>query len=67
MREKEHFRTELDRLSALFPGREAITLAEAAGVIGCCTKTLERDKTFPKMKVRSKWVVPLVRLANFLA
>lgn len=66
MREKEHFRTELDRLSALFPGREAITLAEAAGVIGCCSKTLERNKAFPKMKVGSRWVVPLVKLANYL-
>lgn len=66
MREKEHFRDELDRLSARFPDREAITLAEAAGVIGCHPKTLQRDAKFPKQRVRGKWVVSLVRLASYL-
>lgn len=67
MREKEYFRTELDRLSERFPGREAIALSEAAEVLGCCHKTLQRDSTFPKVKIRGKWVVPLVRLASYLA
>ena len=67
MREKEHFRDELDRLSERFPGREAIALSEAAEVVGCCYKTLQRDKNFPKVKIRGKWVVPLVRLASYLA
>ena len=67
MREKEHFRDELDRLSERFPGREAIELAEAADVLGCCYKTLQRDDKFPQIKIRGKWVVPLVRLASYLA
>ena len=67
MKEKEHFRDELDRLSARFPDREVITLDEAATVLGCCYKTLQRDSKFPKVKIRGKWLVPLVRLASYLS
>ena len=67
MREKEHFRDALDRLSARFPDREAITLDEAAAVLGCCTKTLWRDNKSPKQKIRGKWVVSLIKLANYLS
>lgn len=66
-REKEDFRENLARLTERFPGREAISIQEAAPVVGRCVKMLSYDKSFPKRKVGNRWSVPLVGLARWLS
>lgn len=70
-REKEGFRDQLERLSSKFPGVEAIGMNEAAELIGVQKRTLLNDKTFPAKKLgkskTSKYIVPLVSLARWLA
>lgn len=50
-REKEGFRDQLQALIERFPGREMIDLKEAAELVGCCTRTLREDKSFPVIKI----------------
>lgn len=66
-REKEDFRENLARLSERFPGRDVVTIQEAAPVVGRCVKLLIYDKNFPKVKVGNRWSVPLVGLARWLS
>lgn len=66
-REKEDFRENLARLTERFPGREAISIQEAAPILGRCVRTLVDDKKFPKIKIGSSWSVPLVGLARWLS
>jgi hypothetical protein len=54
-REKEDFREILARLTERFPGRAAISIQEAAPILGRCVKTLTYDKNFPKVKIGNSW------------
>lgn len=70
-REKEGFRDQLQALMERFPGREMIDLKEAAALIGCCTRTLREDKSFPVIKLGSPkgngpCRVSLVQLARWM-
>lgn len=66
----EQYRDQLDRLSARFPGREAISISEASSVLGVERRALLRNKTFPAKRPcgrsNGKIVVPLVSLANWM-
>lgn len=66
-REKDDFREILARLTKRFPGREAISIAEAAPLVGRCEKLLRYDKNLPKRKVGRTNVIPLVGLARYLS
>lgn len=66
-REKPDFREQLDRLLQRFPGREMIEVKEAAAVIGCDFRTLVRDKNFPTRQLGTRYVVPLVSMARWMA
>ncbi|MDR0905280.1 MAG: hypothetical protein LBN00_03750 [Oscillospiraceae bacterium] len=63
-REKEGFREALEQLSARFPEREAISLAECAEILGLHKETIAGDKTFPVMKIGNRRLVSLVALAR---
>lgn len=66
-REKETFRDNLESLRAYFPGRETITIPEAAAYLGIDRDRLLRDETFPRRKVCGHYVIVLVNLARWLA
>ena len=66
-REKPEFREQLERLSQRYPGREMIEVKEAAAVIGCDFRTLVRDEAFPTRKLGTRYVVPLVGMARWMA
>lgn len=51
MREKIGFREQLQALMDRFPGRDVIDLKEAAQLLGCCTRTLREDTSFPVIKI----------------
>lgn len=65
--ERETYREILTRLGERFPGREAITIAETAALLGRCSRTVRDDKTLPKVKVCRGYLVPLVSLARWLS
>jgi len=72
MREKPGFRDQLEALMNRFPGRDVIDLKEAAALIGCCTRTLREDKSFPIIKIGSPHGngpcrVSLVQLARWMS
>lgn len=66
-REKEDFREALARLTERFPGREAISIKEAAPLVNRCEKALRYAPDFPKRKIGNIWYVPLVGLARWLS
>lgn len=66
----EQYRDQLDRLSARFPNREAISITEASDILGMNRRTLLQNKTFPAKRAggrkNGKIVVPLVSLAHWM-
>jgi hypothetical protein len=66
-KEKELYRENLVRLDAAFPGKEMLTLKEAADYVGLWAGTLRDSKSFPKIKVNRNYMVPKTRLASWLA
>lgn len=66
-REKELFRDNLVRLDEAFPGRELISLSEAAVYAGITYKVAWADKRFPKKSVGQRLYVPKVQLASWLS
>jgi len=47
MVDKITYKTNLDRLREVFPGKEAITVSAAAAYFGCDEYTLREDPDFP--------------------
>lgn len=66
-KEKENYHEHLARLSKRFPGREAITVPEAAALLGRCTRTVREDKTLPKVRLNREYLIPLVGFARWLS
>lgn len=66
-REKELFRDNLGRLDEAFPGRELISLREAAAYVGITYKVAWADKRFPKKPVGQRLYVPKAQLASYLS
>lgn len=66
----EEYRDQLDRLSARFPNREAISISEAADILGTERRSLLNSKTFPAKRPsgrkNGKIVVPIVALARWM-
>lgn len=66
-REKQDFRENLDRLIQRFPDREMIEVKEAAVIVGCDYRTLIRDQAFPTRQLGTRYLVPLVGMARWMA
>lgn len=66
-REKEQYRENLLALSAAFPGKELICLADAARYVGKDPRTLRKIKDFPVEKVGRGYLVRVRRLASWLS
>ncbi len=70
-REKENFRDTLCSLQERFPGRETISRAEAAQVLGVAPNTMISRTNikagFPIKRLGRRWVVPVVGLARWLS
>lgn len=66
----EQYREQLDRLSARFPNREAISITEASDILGMDRRSLLHSKTFPAKRPsgnrNGKIVVPIVALARWM-
>jgi len=66
----EQYRDQLDRLSARFPDREAISITEASGVLGVDRRSLLKNKSFPAKRPggrsNGKIIVPIVSLAHWM-
>ena len=72
MREKPGFRDQLQALMDRFPGRDVIDIKEAAELLGCCTRTLRENSTFPIIKIgnprgHGPCKVSLVQLARWMS
>lgn len=63
-KEKEDYRLNLERLEARFPGREAITIPEAAAFLGVKYERLKYDPTFPRVKVGKQEVMMIAPFAR---
>ena len=68
MREKELMHDHLEELRHAF-GKDTvmITLKDAAKYLGCDTRTLQADSTFPIKQQGRLYKVPLINLARWLA
>lgn len=66
-REKETYRDNLEALRERFPGREIISVPEAAGYLGVSKDRIFRDETFPKRALGKQTSVVLVNFARWLA
>lgn len=66
-REKEDYRTNLERLREIFVGRDVISCTQAAKYLGVDARTLKSDKKFPVKSVNKKYIVPLTGLASWLS
>lgn len=66
-REKETFRDNLASLRETFPGKEQISVPEAARYLGVTKERLFSDETFPKRKLGCQYIVVLVNFARWLA
>lgn len=72
MVDKTTFKTNLERLREVFPGKEVITVAAAAAYFGCDEYTLREDPDFPLryygQGTRKRVArVPLVSFARWLS
>lgn len=65
-REKEGFRELYGALIERFPGREAITMKEAADVLSVSLDVIAESRDFPKKKIGRRVIVPLVKLALWM-
>lgn len=65
-REKEGFRDQYRALIERFPGREAITMKEAAQVLSVSLDAIAESSDFPKKKIGRRVIVPLVSLARWM-
>ena len=66
-KEKEDFRTNLERISSAFPNQELIPLLEAAGFMGVDKRLLQGDKGFPLRKLGGRYFVTAVGLARWMS
>ncbi len=67
-REKSTYRANLEELRERFPGKEQITLPDAARYLGMDVRRLRADPTFPAKAVgNKKQMVVLVNFASWLA
>ncbi len=66
-REKETYRDNLESLRASFPGKEQISVPEAARYLGVTKERIFADDTFPKRKLGCQYIVVLVNFARWLA
>lgn len=66
-REKETFRDNLASLREHFPGREQISVSEAARYLGVNKRRLMADEAFPKRMLGQQYIVVLVNFARWLA
>ena len=69
--EKSGYREQLELLKELFPGKVAISVRQAAQVLGCDVHTayssVNRSKDpLPTKKIGGKLVVPISLFANWL-
>ena len=63
-KEKEDYRLILEGLLERFPGREAITIPQAAKILGVKPESYRADDTMPKFTVGQRQVVSLRALAR---
>ena len=66
-REKETFRDNLESLRAQFPGREQISVPEAAKYLGVTKERIFSDPTFPRRTLGKNSIVVLVNFARWLS
>ena len=66
-REKETYRDNLERVSAVFGDAELIPILDAAKFLGCYHRTLEAEENFPIKRVGRKKYTTKVGLAHWLS
>lgn len=66
-REKETYRENLESLREAFPGREQISVPEAAKYLGVTKERIFADPTFPRRTLGKQSIVVLVNFARWLA
>lgn len=66
-RERECYRDNLANLRDRYPGKEAISLNEAAAYLGAKRERLLGDETFPWRKLGGQYIVVLVNFARWLS
>ena len=66
-REPENYRIVLEGLRQYFPGKEAVTIPEAADYIGVKYERLKYDPTYPRFKCGKQEKMLLTLLAKRLS
>ena len=66
-REAKYFRDNLESLRAYFPGKEMVSVPEAARYLGTTKESLFADDTFPILRLGKQSRVVLVNMAGWLA
>ena len=68
MREPDGYRDEIERLSAMFPGRSFLTMNEACSIANKHRQTLLMDNSFPakRREGRGHYQIPIVAFARWV-
>lgn len=66
-REKELYRDNLERLRELYPDKEVLTMGETCKLLRLDRRTLLQDRKCPAKKIGGKYIVPIVKLANYMS
>lgn len=75
MREKEGYREQIERLAEIYPGKVALTVVEAASVLGIDKRTvlllIQRKKLaatdISKGQKNKRYIIPITAIARMTA
>lgn len=66
-RDSEVYRTNLEMLRGMYPGKVAITIKEACALMDRDRRSLLKNRGFPAQMLGGQYIVPLVGLAKYLS
>lgn len=66
-KEKVDYRTNLEMLRDMYPGKIGLSIQEACVLLGRNRKTLLKDRAFPAQMIGGKYFVPMAALARYMS
>ena len=66
-RETADYRSNLEMLREMYPGKMGLTIQEACSVLNRNRKTLLKDRAFPAQMVGGKYFIPMTALARYMS
>ena len=66
-REKGDYRSNLEIITATYPGKAVLSIAEACALLRRDRRTLLKDRAFPAQLVGGKYSIPVTALARYMS